>query len=96
MPVREKLELRTDEKNLEIVKKLYKSIPDYEALAYHQKEEFRNYLMIIIMTAHRHGELRQLTIDDCYLDKKMIIAPKTITKTKEDYRYPIPAELIPY
>ncbi len=48
------------------------------------------------MTAHRHGELRLLRIEDCYLDKKMIIAPKTITKTKEDYRYPIPDEVIPY
>jgi len=96
MPVREKLELRTDEKNLDIVKKLYKTIPNYEALAYHQKEEFRNFLMLVVMTAHRHGELRQLTINDCYLDKKLIIAPKTITKTKEDYKYPIPNELIPY
>jgi len=96
MPVRETLELRTDENNLDIVKKLYKAVPQYEALAYHQKEEFRNYLMMIVMTAHRHGELRELTIEDCYLDKRMIIAPKTITKTKEDYRYPIPEELIPY
>ena len=52
--------------------------------------------MMIVMTAHRHGELRQLRIEDCYLDKQMIIAPKTITKTREDYRYPIPKEVIPY
>lgn len=96
MPVRERLELRTDENNLEIVKKLYKAIPNYKALAYHQKEEFRNFLMLVVMSAHRHGELRQLTIEDCYLDKKMIVAPKSITKTKEDYRYPIPDEVIPY
>jgi len=96
MPVREKLELRTFENNLDIVKKLYQVVPKYEALAYYQKEEFRNYLMLIVLTAHRHGELRQLTIEDCYLDKKMIIAPKTITKTKEDYRFPIPEEIIPY
>jgi len=96
MPVREKLELRTDEKNIDIVRKLYNAIPEYEALAYNQKIEFRNFLMLAVMTAHRHGELRQLTIDDCYLDKRMIIAPKSITKTKEDYRYPIPEEVIPY
>jgi len=96
MPVREKLELRTFENNLEIVVKLYKAVPQYEALAYHQKEEFRNYLMMIIMTAHRHGELRQITIEDCYIDKQMIVAPKTITKTKEVYRFPIPEECIPY
>jgi len=96
MPVREKLELRTFENNLDIIRKLYKAVPEYEALAYHQKEEFRNFLMMVIMTAHRHGELRQIRIEDCYLGKKMIIAPKTITKTKEDYRYPIPDEIIPY
>ncbi|WP_434636899.1 tyrosine-type recombinase/integrase [Sulfurimonas sp. NW7] len=96
MPVREKIELRTFENNLDIVRKLYNAVPKYEALAYNQKEEMRAYLMMIVMTAHRHGELRQLTIEDCYLDRKMIIAPKTITKTKEDYRYPIPEEVIPY
>lgn len=96
MPVRERLELRTDEKNIDIVRKLYNAAFEYEALAYYQKEEWKNYLMMIILTSHRHGELRELTIEDCYLDKKMIIAPKTITKTKEDYRYPIPEEVIPY
>lgn len=71
-------------------------MPNYEALAYHQKEEFKNYLMMIVMTAHRHGELRLLKIEDCYIDRKIVIAPKSITKTKEDYRYPLPDELIPY
>ncbi|MEA3354086.1 MAG: hypothetical protein U9Q33_09755 [Campylobacterota bacterium] len=87
MPIRERLELRTDEKNIDILRKLYNAIPNYEALAKQQKEEFRNFLYLVVMTAHRHGELRQLTIEDCYLDKRMIIAPKNITKTKEDYRY---------
>ncbi len=96
MPVRECLEYRTYENHLDIVRKLYNAIPKYEALAYHQKEEFRAFLMLVVMTAHRHGELRQLTIDDCYIDQKIILAPKSITKTKEDYRYPLPEELIPY
>lgn len=96
MPVRENLELRTDEKNIDIVRKLYNAAFKYEALAYNQKEEWKNYLMLMVMSGHRHGELRLLTIDDCYIDKKMIIAPKTITKTKEDYRYPMPDEIIPY
>lgn len=96
MPVREKLDLRTHEKNIDILRKLYNAIPKYEALAKHQKEEFRNFLMLVVMTAHRHGELRQLTIEDCHLDKMIIIAPKTITKTKETYKYPIPEEVIPY
>ena len=34
------------------------------------------------MTVHRHGKLRQVTIKDCYLYKKMIIVPKAIIKTK--------------
>ena len=96
MPVRERIELRSDEKNIDILRKLYKAIPNYEALAYNQKAEWKNFLMMVVMTAHRHGELRLLTIDDCYLDKRMIIAPNTITKTKETYRYPIPDEIIPY
>jgi len=96
MPVREKLELRTDEKNIDIVRKIYQAIPRYEALAYNQKEEWKNYLIMIVLTAHRHGELRELTINDCYISKKMIISPKSITKTKEDYRFPMPEEIIPY
>ncbi|MDO9208722.1 MAG: tyrosine-type recombinase/integrase [Sulfuricurvum sp.] len=96
MPVRERLELRTEEKNINIVRKLYNAIPQYEALAKYQKDEIRTFLMLVVMTAHRHGELRQLKIEDCYLDKKIIIAPKTITKTKEDYRFPIPEEIVPY
>ncbi len=96
MPIKERLELRTDEKNIDIVKKLYKAIYQYEALAKNQKEEFKSFLMLVVMTAHRHGELRQLKIEDCYINKKIFIAPKTITKTKEDYRFPIPDEIIPY
>jgi len=96
MPVRERIELRSDEKNIDIVRKLYNAIPEYKALAKYQQEEFKNFLYMVVLTAHRHGELRQLRIEDCYLDKKMIVAPKTITKTKEDYRYPIPDEVIPY
>jgi integrase len=86
MPVREKLELRTFENNLDIVSKLYNAVPKYEALSYNQKEEMRAYLMMIVMTAHRHGELRQLTIEDCYLDRKMIIAPKTIEPSEQSLK----------
>lgn len=96
MPVKEKLEKRTDEDNIDILRKLYNAVPKYEALSYNQKEEFRNFLMMVILSGHRHGELRQIRIEHCYLDKKMILAPKEITKTKEDYRYPIPDEIIPY
>jgi integrase len=78
--------LRTFENKIDIVSKLYNAVPKYEALSYNQKEEMRAYLMMIVMTAHRHGELRQLTIEDCYLDRKMIIAPKTIEPSEQSLK----------
>lgn len=96
MPVREHLELRTDEKNLDIMQKLYKVIPEYKVLSKTQDTEIKMFLYLVIMTAHRFGEIMKLKKEDCYVDKKMIISPKTITKTKEDYKFPIPDECIDY
>lgn len=96
IPVRERLELRVDEKNLEIVRKLYQVIPLYKTKSQLQQEEFTAFLYMCLLTAHRYGELMQLTKEDCYIDPQMIIAPKTITKTKEDYKYPIPDECMEY
>lgn len=96
MPVRESLEVRTDEKHLDIVKKLYNAIPKYNALQKTQQIEVRVFLYLTILTAHRFGELLKLTKEDCYTDKQMIISPKTITKTKEDYKFPIPQECLEY
>lgn len=96
MPVREHLELRTDEKNLDIMQKLYKAIPKYKVLSKNQDPEIKMFLYLTIMTAHRFGEIMKLTKEDCYIDKRMIISPKTITKTKEDYKFPIPVECIEY
>ena len=96
MPVRESLEVRTDEKHLDIVKKLYNAIPKYNALQKTQQIEVRAFLYLTILTAHRFGELLKLTKEDCYTDKQMIISPKTITKTKEDYKFPIPQECLEY
>lgn len=96
MPVREHLELRTDEKNLDVMRKLYKAIPDYKVLSKQQDPEIKMFLYLTIMTAHRFGEIMKLRKEDCYIDKKMIISPKTITKTKEDYKFPIPDECIDY
>ncbi|MCW8895531.1 tyrosine-type recombinase/integrase [Sulfurimonas sp.] len=96
MPVRESLEVRTDEKHLDIVRKLYNAIPKYKALQKTQQEEVRMFLYLTLLTAHRYGELLKLRIEDCYIDKRMIISPKSITKTKEDYKFPIPQELLEY
>lgn len=96
MPVREKIELRTNEKDIEIVRKIYNAISKYKALKKEQKEEIQAFFYLILLTAHRHGELRRLRIEHCYIEEGFFLAPKTITKTKEDYKYPIPHEVIPY
>ena len=96
MPVKEELELRTDEKHLDIVRKLYNAIPKYKALQKTQQEEVRIFLYLLLLTAHRFGELMSLTKEDCYVDKRLIISPKTITKTKVDYKFPMPEEVVNY
>lgn len=96
MPVKESLELRTDEKHLDIVKKLYKAIPLYKTKSDKQALEIHTFLYLTVFTAHRFGELLKLTKEDCYTEKEMIISPKTITKTKEDYKFPIPKECLEY
>lgn len=96
IPIREKLSNRTDENTLELVRKLYKAIPSYKAKSKQQETEIKMFLYLSLLTAHRYGELLRLTKEDCYIDKKMIISPKTITKTKEDYKFPIPNECLEY
>jgi integrase len=93
---KESLEHRTDDSYIDIVRKVYRAIPFYSGYKANQKEEIRIYLMLIILTAHRHGELRQLKKEDFYLDKGYIISPATITKTKTDYRFPFPEEVVDY
>lgn len=96
MPVRESLEVRTDEKHLDIVRKLYNTIPKYNALKKIQQVEIRIFLYLVLLSSHRFGELLKLKKEDCYIDKKLIISPKSITKTKEDYKFPIPPECLEY
>lgn len=96
MPVKESLELRTDEKHLDVVRKLYNAISEYKALQKSQQVEVKMFLYLVLLTAHRFGELLKLTKEDCYINKKMIISPKTITKTKENYKFPFPDELLEY
>lgn len=94
MPVREKLETRTGENTLDIVQKLYKAIPLYEPKSDSRLEEIRAFYYMVLFTAHRFGELLKLRKEDCYLNEKMIISPASITKTKEDYKFPIPDECL--
>jgi integrase len=87
---KEKTTLRTMENSLTMARKLYKAISLYEPEKETHKYELNAYLFLLLMTAHRKGELLKLTVDDIYLDKKLIIATSKITKTKETYHYPIP------
>jgi integrase len=96
MPVRESLELRTDEKHLDIVRKLYHAIPLYKTKSDKQLVEIHTFLYLVLLTSHRFGELLKLDKENCYIEKGMIISPKTITKTKEDYKFPIPKECLDY
>lgn len=92
---REKLDKRINEDNLIVAQKLYKAIALYkpkETL----KKELNAYLYLLIMTAHRYGELLKLNIDDVYIEDNLIISPAHITKTNEDYHYPIPDECLEY
>lgn len=94
--VKESVETRAIDDMDIIVKKIYKTIPYYVAHKKVQREEIPNFLMFVLLTAHRVGEVRNLTIEDCYLEDGFCIAPETITKTKKPYKFPIPHEVIPY
>jgi integrase len=96
MPVKESLELRTDENHLDVVIKIYNAIPLYKTKSDKQLREIHNFLYLTLLTAHRFGELLKLEKSDCYMKKQMIISPKSITKTKEDYKFPIPDECVEY
>jgi integrase len=96
MPVRQELSKRTNEKNLDIARKLYSAIEKYPVLAHYQKDEIKVFLYLTIMTARRYGEAMKLRKEHCHLSERKIIAPASITKTKEDYHYPIPDECMDY
>jgi integrase len=61
-----------------------------------QEQEIKTYLYMVVLTAHRIGELLQLTKDDIVIDEKKIISPEEITKTGEEYHFPIPDECLSY
>lgn len=87
---------------LEIAKKLFKKIKNnevkYISKNYHRKydtnEETNCLFMLMLMTAHRFGELLQLKKSDIYENK--IVSPKEITKSNRAYEYPLPFEIKEY
>ncbi|MDP2077789.1 MAG: site-specific integrase [Sulfuricurvum sp.] len=92
------LEKVSNEDFLTIVRKMYHHIPNFviENNAGIKSEfevrEYQMFLYMVLLTAHRYGEILQLRKEHCYLDQNKIIAPESITKTKEDYHFPIPIE----
>ena len=92
---KEKISKRTTEDNLTMARKLYKAIGLYKPKQT-LKNELNAYLYLLLLTAHRYGELLKLTREDIYLDKNLILSPAYITKTNEDYHYPIPEECVEY
>ena len=69
MPVKESLELRTDEKHLDIVRKLYHAIPLYKTKSDKQLVEIHTFLYLVLLTSHRFGELLKLDKENCYIEK---------------------------
>lgn len=95
-PIREKIELRTNTKEIEIIRELYNNIKNYDFRTNVNIEEIKMFFYLVILTSHRWGEILQLKKSDCYLKHMKIISPKTITKTKEEYHFPLPFECLEY
>jgi len=84
---------------LEMARQIYKAIPNFKVrnLGIDGRElENQMFFYLLLLTAHRMGELMHLTTKDCYFEENMIISPKTITKTKVAYKFPIPVECLDY
>ena len=79
---------------LSIAQKLYNAIENYPVKTASQKNEYKCFLYLVLLTAHRKGEVSELKKEDCYLSYGKIISPKEITKTKEESEFPIPRECI--
>lgn len=89
---RKDLTERTEVSLVDIARKLYNAIPLYDNALNNNLEQHKIFLYMLLLTAHRYGELNQLEKKHCDLKNKKIIAPKEITKTKEEYHFPIPDE----
>ncbi len=87
---------RTHYEDIEIIRRIYNAIPDYNQARVHNIEMHQNFLYMLILSCHRVGELTKLEKKHCNLEHRIIVAPKTITKSKRDYHYPIPEECISY
>lgn len=80
--------------NLFIAKELYRCIPKYRTKMKYREEETRAFFLLLLLTAHRYGELCELTKDNVFADT--IISPGEITKTGKPSKFPIPEECRDY
>lgn len=95
---KETLDKRVNESYISIVTKLYKAIKVYKAWYRNKKneEEVKAFFYMVLLTAHRYGEILKLKREYVDIDKKLIYAPKEITKSRRLYIYPLPDEVIDY
>jgi integrase len=90
---REDLSKRTNHNYTEIIRGLYNSVPLYDQAHEKNIEQHKIFLYMILLTAHRYGEVSQLEKKHCDIKNRKIVAPKTINKSRNiDYHYPIPDE----
>jgi integrase len=93
---KEDLSKRTNHSYTDIVRNLYNAIPEYDQALENNIEQHQMFLYMVLLTAHRYNEINLLERKHCDLKNKKIIAPASITKTKVDYHFPIPDEVVSY
>lgn len=93
---REKISNRAIDTKLVIVRKLYKAIQEYETRERVQIKQTQMFFLLVLMTAHRYGELLKLTKEDVIMEEKWLVSEEEIVKTKEKCIYPFPNELYEY
>lgn len=91
-----KIKERTASSHLTIAQSLYKAIPKYKVHCKAQEMEIKTYLYLLILSAHRKGELLKLKKENVIIKEQKIISPPEITKTNEEYHFPIPNECFEY
>lgn len=93
---RKKISQRALDDKLTIVRKLYKGIQEYETRERVQRKQTQMFFLLVLMTAHRYGELLKLEKEDLEMERRQIISPAEIVKTKEMSMFPFPDELYDY
>lgn len=86
---------RVLEDELTIARNIYNALDEKKInWVKNQGEETNIFFMLLLLSAHRFGELLQLTKENIYDNK--IVSPEEITKTKVSYEFPLPNECKDY